>query len=86
MRFFLKSIKRKITIRFQYLIRKRNQKKLLDSVIKKYNLNDPKEQQKIIDQFVIMQKSKRAFGRKTQESIRDKVRFMIHYKLIKVVE
>lgn len=68
----LKSIKRKLLIRFQYLI-------------KKHNLNDPIEQQKIIDQFVIMQKNKRAFGRKTQEIIRDKVRFMIHYKLIKVV-
>jgi hypothetical protein len=82
---FLNSIKRRLSIRFQYLIRKRNQKKLLDSIIKKHNLNDPAEQQKIIDQFVLMQKNKRAFGRKTQETIRDKVRFMIHYKLIKVV-
>jgi ribosomal protein L35AE/L33A len=81
----VKSIKRKLLIRFQYLIRKRNQKKLVESIIKKHNLNDPAEQQKIIDQFVIMQKNKRAFGRKTQEIIRDKVRFMIHYKLIKVV-
>jgi len=82
---FLKSIKRKLFIRFQYLIRKRNQKKLVESIIEKHNLKDPKEQQKIIDQFVIMQKNKRAFGRKTQEGIRDKIRFMIHYKLIKVV-
>ena len=81
----LKSIKRKLSIRFQYLIRKRNQKKLVESIIKKHNLNDPIEQQKIIDHFVIMQKNKRAFGRKTQEKIRDKVRFMIHYKLIKVI-
>jgi len=81
----IKSIKRKLLIRFQYLIRKRNQKKLVESIIKKHNLNDPAEQQKIIDQFVLMQKNKRAFGRKTQEIIRDKVRFMIHYKLIKVV-
>lgn len=82
---FLKSTKRKLLIRFQYLIRKRNQKKLVESIIKKHNLNNPAEQQKIIDQFVLMQKNKRAFGRKTQEQIRDKVRFMIHYKLIKVV-
>jgi ribosomal protein L35AE/L33A len=82
---FLNSIKRKLSIRFQYLIRKRNQKKQVESIIKKHNLNDPIEQQKVIDQFVIMQKNKRAFGRKTQEVIRDKVRFMIHYKLIKVV-
>ncbi|MES2796671.1 MAG: hypothetical protein V4683_11925 [Bacteroidota bacterium] len=82
---FLNSIKRKLFIRFQYLIRKRNQKKLVESIIRKHNLNDPIEQQKVIDQFVIMQKNKRAFGRKTQDIIRDKVRFMIHYKLIKVV-
>ena len=82
---FLNSIKRKLFIRFQHLIRKRNQKKQVESIIKKHNLNDPAEQQKIIDQFVFMQKNKRAFGRKTQEIIRDKVRFMIHYKLIKVV-
>jgi hypothetical protein len=82
---FISAIKRKLFIRFQYLIRKRNQKKQVESIIKKHNLKDPIEQQKIIDQFVIMQKNKRAFGRKTQEIIRDKVRFMIHYKLIKVV-
>jgi len=83
---FLNSIKRKLLIRFHYLIRKRNHKKQVESIIKKHSLNDPAEQQKIIDQFVLMQKNKRAFGRKTQEQIRDKVRFMIHYKLIKVVE
>lgn len=81
---FLKSIKRKLSVRFQFLIRKRNQKKLVESIIEKHNLKDPVEQQKIIDQFVMMQKNKRAFGRKTQEVIRDKIRFMIHYKLIKV--
>lgn len=82
---FISAIKRKLFIRFQYLIRKRNQKKQVESIIKKHNLKNPIEQQKIIDQFVIMQKNKRAFGRKTQETIRDKVRFMIHYKLIKVI-
>lgn len=82
---FLKSIKRKLSVRFQFLIRKRNQKKLVESIIEKHNLKDPIEQQKVIDQFVLMQKNKRAFGRKAQEVIRDKVRFMIHYKLIKVV-
>ena len=82
---FIRAIKRKLFIRFQYLIRKRNQKKLVESIIEKHNLKDPIEQQKVIDQFVIMQKNKRAFGRKTQEVIMDKVRFMIHYKLIKVI-
>jgi hypothetical protein len=82
---FLNSIKRKLSIRFQYLTGKRNQKKLVESIIAKHKLKDPIEQQKVIDQFVIMQKNKRAFGSKTQEIIRDKVRFMIHYKLIKVV-
>lgn len=81
---FLKSIKRKLSVRFQFLIRKRNQKKLVESIIEKHNLKDQVEQQKIIDQFVMMQKNKRALGRKTQEVIRDKIRFMIHYKLIKV--
>ena len=51
---FISAIKRKLFIRFQYLIRKRNQKKQVESIIKKHNLNDPIEQQKIIDQFVIM--------------------------------
>jgi len=82
----LKTIKRNLSIRFQYLIRKRAQKKQMESIIKKHNLKDPIEQQKIIDQFVLMQKNKRAFGRKTRDQIRDKIRFMIYYKLIKVVE
>lgn len=83
---FLKSIKRKLYFRFQYLIRKRAQKKIVQLTIEKYNLKDPIEQQKIIDQFVLMQKNKRAFGRKYGELIRDKIRFMIYHKLIKVVE
>jgi len=83
---FFKSIRQKLSIRFQYLIEKRNRKKQVDDIIKKYNLKNPIEQQKIIDQFVLMQKNKRAFGRKTQEEIKDKIKFMIHYKLIKVVE
>lgn len=86
MSFFLKSIKRKLSIRFQYLIRKRAQKEQVERIIEKHNLKDPIEQQKIIDQFILMQKNKRVFGRKTQESIKNKVRFMIHYKLIKVVD
>jgi len=81
----LKNIKRNLSIRFQFLIRKRAQKKQVDSIIKKHNLKDPIEQQKIIDQFVLMQKNKRAFGRKTSQLIRDKIRFMIYHNLIKVV-
>jgi hypothetical protein len=81
----LQSIKRKLLIRFHYLIRKRNQKKLVESIIARHNLKDPIEQQKIIDQFLLIQNNKRAFGRKTKDAIRDKVRFMIYYKLIKVI-
>jgi hypothetical protein len=81
----LQSIKRKLLIRFQYLVRKRNQKKLVESIIARHNLKDPIEQQKIIDQFLLIQNNKRAFGRKTKDAIRDKVRFMIYYKLIKVI-
>lgn len=84
--FFLKSIKRNIAIRFQYLIRKRAQKELVKRIIEKHNLKDPIEQQKIIDQFVLMQQNKRVFGRKYGEQIRDKINFMIYHKLIKVVE
>lgn len=82
----LKSIKRNLAVRFQFLIRKRAQKKQVESIIKKHNLKDPIEQQKIIDQFVLMQQNKRAFGRKTRQLIRDKIRFMVYHNLIKVVE
>jgi len=86
MSFFLKYIKRNIAIRFQQLIRKRAQKEQVKRIIEKHNLKDPIEQRKIIDQFVLMQQNKRAFGRKAQESIKDKINFMIYFKLIKVVE
>ena len=86
MNFFLKSIKRKLLIRFQYLIRKRAQKEQVKRIIEKHNLKDPIEQQKIIDQFVLMQKNKRVFGRKYGNQIRDKIRFMIYHNLITVVE
>lgn len=82
---FFKSIKSKLSIRFQYLQRKRAQKEQVKRIIEKYNLNDPAERQKIIDQFYLMQSNKRAFGRKQKEHIKDKIKFMIHYKLIEVV-
>lgn len=82
----LTTIKRNLDIRFQYLIRNRAQKKYTEAIIKKYNLNDSSERQKIIEQFVLMQKNKRVFGRKYGEEIRDKISFMIHHGLIKVVE
>ena len=80
------TIKRNLAIRFQYLIRKRAQKKYVQDIIKKYNLNDKAEQERIIYQFEMMQSSKRAFGRKKQQNIKDKISFMIHHGLIKVVE
>jgi hypothetical protein len=82
----LQQLKRKLSIRFEYLQRKRNQKKQVNSIIEKYKLNDPVERQKIIDQYLLIQKSKRAFGRKERLHIEDKISFMIHHKLIKVVE
>jgi hypothetical protein len=82
----LKFIKQNLAIRFQHLIRKRAQKEQVKRIIEKHNLKNPIEQQKIIDQFVLMQQNKRAFGRKARESIKDKIKFMIYYKLIKVVE
>jgi hypothetical protein len=33
-----------------------------------------------------MQSSKRAFGRKKQQNIKDKISFMIYHGLIKIVE
>jgi|GEM_PF-3490274 hypothetical protein len=86
MSFFLKYIKRKLSIRFQYLIRKRAQKEQVKRIIDKYNLNDPTERQKIIDKYLLTQTNKRAFGRKEKEFLKDKIRFMIHYKLIETVQ
>lgn len=83
---FLKTIKRNLAVRFQYLIRKRAQKKYTEAIIKKYNLNDKAEQERIINQFEMMQSSKRAFGRKKQQNIKDKISFMIYHGLIKVLE
>lgn len=74
-----------MAIRFQYLQRKRAQKEQLKRIIEKHNLNEPGERQKIIDQFTLMQSNKRAFGRKQKEHIKDKIKFMIYYKLIEVV-
>jgi len=82
----LTTIKRNLAIRFQYLIRKRAQKKYTEEIIKKYNLNDKAERERIIYQFQTMQSSKRAFGRKEQQKIKDKISFMIYHGLIKVVD
>jgi hypothetical protein len=82
----LTTIKRNLAIRFQYLIRKRAQKKYVQDIIKKYKLDDKAERERIIYQFETMQSSKRAFGRKKQQNIKDKISFMIYHGLIKIVE
>jgi hypothetical protein len=82
----LTTIKRNLAIRFKYLIRKRAQKKYVQGIIKKYNLNDKAEQERIIYEFEMMQSSKRAFGRKKKQNIKDKISFMIYHGLIKIVE
>ena len=80
----LQSIKKKISNRIQYLIRQRNHRKKVDALIKKYKLKDPVEQQKILNQFYLIQQKKRAFGRKTRLHIEEKVRFMVYHKLIEI--
>ena len=80
------AIKRKISIRFQYLQRKRAQKAHTKAIIDKYKLNDPIERERIVYQYQIIQSSKRAFGRKKRQNIKDKISFMIYHGLIKIVE
>lgn len=82
----LKHLRQKLSNRFQFLKKKRLQKKQVEAIIQKYNLNDPAERQKIIDQYILMQNNKRLFRRKARLHIEEKLDFMIHYKLIKIVE
>ena len=82
----LEHLRQKLAKRIEYLNKKKFAQELSKRVIEKYNLYDPLERQKIIDQYTLMQKNKHAFGRKTQEHINDKIKFMIHYKLIQIVE
>lgn len=80
----LKTIKKNLAIRFQYLIRKREQKNHTQSIIKKYNLNDPIEQKIIITHHNLICEGKGGFGRKYKALVQDKINFMIRYELIKV--
>lgn len=79
----LKHLRQKLSNRFQFLEKKRVQKKQIEAIIAKYKLNDANEQKKIIDNYLLSQKSKRAFGRKEKLHIEEKIDFMIHYNLLK---
>ena len=79
----LKQLRQKLSNRFQFLKKKRLQKKQVEAIIQKYNLNDAAEQKKIIDDYLLIQKSNRAFGRKARLHIQEKMEFMIHYNLLK---
>jgi hypothetical protein len=83
---FIQSLQKALGRRFQFLIRKRNHKKHIEKIIEKYKLNNPIEQQRLIEQYNLIQQNKRAFGRKARLHIEEKVSFMIHYKLIEIVE
>jgi hypothetical protein len=82
---FIQSLRKALGRRFQILKRKRNQKAQVESIIEKYKLSDPVERQKVIDQYKLILNNKRAFGRKARLHIEEKISFMIHYKLIKVI-
>jgi hypothetical protein len=83
---FIQSLQKALGRRFQFLIRKQNHKKHIEKIIEKYKLNNPIEQQRLIEQYNLIQQNKRAFGRKARLHIEEKVSFMIHYKLIEIVE
>jgi hypothetical protein len=83
---FIQSLQKALGRRFQFLIRKQNHKKHIEKIIEKYKLNNPIEQQRLIEQYNLIQQNKRAFGRKARLHIEEKVSFMIYYKLIEIVE
>lgn len=78
------SIRLKIFNRFLYLKRKRNNKIIISKVISKYNLDNPEEQKKLIEQYQLLQKNKHAFGRKARLHIEEKIQFMLLNGLIKL--
>lgn len=78
-------LRQRFSKRLLTLQAKKENEILMQRIVEKHNMNDKKEQKKLIDQFTLMQTNKRVFGRKEREKIRDKVKFMIHYGLIKVV-
>lgn len=84
MKKLIESLKIKLFRRFQYLKRKRNNKILIDKVILKYDLNNPEEQKKLIEQYYLIQKNSRVFGRKAKLHIEEKIQFMLLNKLIKI--
>lgn len=83
---FIQSLRKALGRRFQFLIRKRNHKNYIEKIVEKYKLNDPIEQQKIIEKYNLIQQNKRAFGRKARLHIEEKVSFMIHYKIIEIIK
>lgn len=73
----------KIINRLEFLKIKRNNKIIINQITEKYNLSDSIEQNKIIEQFQLIQKNKRAFGRKARLHIEQKIDFMLVNNLIK---
>ncbi len=71
--------------RLLYHLKKRREKNIVKSYIKKHNLNNVEEQKKVISQYNLMQENKRAFGRKHKQLIEEKVCFMIKNEIIKVI-
>lgn len=70
--------------RMVYHLLKRRRQTAIDKCIEKYNLNDPEEQRKIINEHNKIQDSKRCYGRKYRALVQEKVSFMIQHELIKI--
>lgn len=78
------SLLEKLKERYKSHLDKRQDKKDVQKIISDYNLNDPQEQVRLVNEFTLIYQKKSTLNRKQRDIVRKKIRFMAEHKILEV--
>jgi len=78
------SLLEKLKDRYKRHLDKRQDKKDVQKIIADYNLSDPHEQVRLVNEFTLIYQKKSNLNRKQRDIIRQKILFMAEHKILEV--
>ncbi len=76
------SLLEKLKERYKSHLDKRQDKKDVQKIIADYNLNDPQEQVRLVNEFILIYQKKSKLNRKERDIVRNKILFMAEHKIL----
>jgi hypothetical protein len=78
------SLLEKLKDRYKRHLDKRQDKKDVQKIIADYNLSDPHEQVRLVNEFTLIYQKKSTLNRKQRDIVRKKILFMAENKILEV--